>query len=746
VAILTGKYYIAPHLLHMKSLITCFIFCALPYCLIAQPSKKEIDRWNKTASRVSIIRDQWGIPHVYGKTDADAVFGLMYAQCEDDFNRIELNYIEKLGRKAMIEGEKEIYNDLYIRLVISEDDAKADYAKAPAWLRSLLNAFADGVNFYLYKNPGVKPRLLSRFEPWYPLLWTDGSIGAISTGYLNAGDLKNFYSKSPDVGTLEQKSTPFENLDGSNGFAVAGFKSKSGNAMLYINPHVTLYFRPEVHMVSEEGLNAYGAVTWGQFFVYQGFNEYNGWMHTSSDADVSDMYLEKISSEDNQYVYEYEGSQKPVTKKEHVVSFKSGEEIKQKSITTYATHHGPVMAKREDRWVSVRSNNRSMDGLIQSWQRTKTKGFEDYKKVMDIRANTSNNTVYADNKGNIAYWHGNFMPKRNPNLYWGKAVDGTLANTEWGALHSVEETVHIYNPENGWLQNCNSTPFTAAGKNSPQRSAYPTYMAPDGENYRGVNAVRVLSKYEKFSLNDLITAGYDRSLAAFDELVPALVKAYVNQSSDTSLRTASEAIQLLKEWDFKCSEQSVPATLAVQWGQQLTPKMTVSGDEDEYGYVDQVERTRRYLSKVTDQELTSTFIAALSDLKTRYGTWKLPYGEINRFQRISNSIDNVFSDDKASFPIGFGSSAWGSLPSYATRSVPNAKKKYVTGGNSFICAVEFGKRVVAKSLLAGGESGDPKSKHFFDQGEMFAKGVFKDVMFYKEDVLKGAERTYHPGE
>jgi acyl-homoserine-lactone acylase len=731
----------------MKTILLFFFSFTFHVALLAQPSEKEIERWNKTAARVTIVRDQWGIPHVYGKTDADAVFGLLYAQCEDDFNRVELNYIEKLGKRAMVEGEKALYSDLYIRLVISEEDARSDYEKSPAWVKTLLNSFADGVNFYLYKNPSAKPKLLTHFEPWYPLLWTDGSIGAISTGYLNENDVKNFYSKNPDVGKVEFKSeSEFEYLDGSNGFAISGAKSKTGNAMLYINPHVSLYFRPEVHMVSEEGLNAYGAVTWGQFFIYQGFNEYNGWMHTSSDADVSDLYLEKITAKEGKYFYEYERAQKPVIKKDYTIAFKSGEGMAQKVIATYATHHGPIMAKRDDRWVSVRSNNRSMDGLIQSWQRTKAKGFEDYKKVMDIRANTSNNTVYADNKGNIAYWHGNFMPKRDPNLYWGKAVDGTTASTEWKGLHSVEETVHLYNPGNGWIQNCNSTPFTAAGKNSPKTSAYPKYMAPDGENYRGVNAVRALSQYEKFSLDDLITAGYDRHLAAFDDLVPALIKAWSQSSADTSFRSLAEPIQILKNWDFNCSEQSIGATLAVHWGQLLIPKMTVSGDEDEYQYVDQVERTKRYLTRATDQELLNTFASAVGELKTKYGTWRLAWGEINRFQRISGAIESVFSDDKPSLPVGFASSAWGSLPSYATRSFPGTKKRYCTGGNSFICAVEFGKKITAKSLLAGGESGDPSSPHFNDQAEMFSKGIFKDVLFYKEDVMKHAERSYHPGE
>jgi acyl-homoserine-lactone acylase len=255
-------------------------------------SKTEITRWQQQSQNVTIVRDNWGIPHIYGKSDADAVFGLLYAQCEDDFKRVEMNYIEKLGRMSEVKGEAELQNDLYIKLIIDSAEAVADYKKAPQWLQQLLNAYADGINFYLHQHPDVKPVLLNRFKPWYPLLWTDGSIGAISTGDITEDDVKNFYlgGNTPVVA----KTKVFEeNTTGSNGFAIAPAKTQSGNAILYINPHVTFYFRPEVQVVSEEGLNVYGAVTWGQFFVYQGFNQHCGWMHTSSIVDVSDMYTEK---------------------------------------------------------------------------------------------------------------------------------------------------------------------------------------------------------------------------------------------------------------------------------------------------------------------------------------------------------------------------------------------------------------------------------------------------------------------
>ena len=274
----------------MKRLL---VIVLLPLQVIAQNfTKDEIARWQLQAQQVTIIRDNFGIPHIYGKTDADAVFGLLYAQCEDDFKRVEMNYIEKLGRIAEVRGESMLFDDLLIRLVLDSADAVADYKKSPAWLQKLLKAFADGINYYLYKNPGIKPALLKRFQPWYPLLWTDGSIGAISTGGISESELKNFYTGDNEPVTITNEAE--ENISGSNGFAIAPSRTESGNAILYINPHVTFYFRPEVHVVSDEGLNAYGAVTWGQFFVYQGFNEHCGWMHTSSDVDVADLYAEKI--------------------------------------------------------------------------------------------------------------------------------------------------------------------------------------------------------------------------------------------------------------------------------------------------------------------------------------------------------------------------------------------------------------------------------------------------------------------
>ena len=705
---------------------------------------KEIERLEKLAKQVSIIRDNWGIAHVYGKTDADAVFGMLYAQCEDDFKRVEMNYIEKLGRLSELKGQSVLYNDLEIKLLIDTEEAKADYKKAAPWLKKLLNSYADGINFYLYKHPEVKPALLTHFEPWFPLLWTDGSIGAISTADLSTGELKAFYSGNNDkVAYIEREK---DVQTGSNGFAIAPSKTVSGNAILYINPHTTFYFRPEIQMSSEEGLNAYGAVTWGQFFIYQGFNESCGWMHTSSNVDVADMYSEKIITKNNKLFYEYDKKLLPVIEKKITIKYLENGKLIPKTFKTYFTNHGPIMAKRDGKWISLKSNNRSMKSLEQSWVRTKAKGFKDYKKAMDLKANTSNNTVYADKEGNIAYWHGNFIPVRDKKLNWSKLMDGTTSATQWKGLHSVSETVHSYNPINGWLQNCNSTPYSVAGGNSPKRENYLPYMAPDGESFRGLNAVRLLSKGKDYTLDKVIADGYDTKLTAFDFLIPALVASFEkNINKDNAVYAELiEPINLLKKWDYYTKENSVATTLAIEWAYKLDPIIQkVYVDE---GEMDQVENTKNFVKNALPEQLIPQLQMVVNELKTKFGTWQIPWGELNRFQRSCGAIDLVYDDAKESLPIGYGPALWGSLPAYKSNYQKDTKKRYGFNGNSFVCAVEFGPKVKAKSLLAGGNNGDPKSKHFYDQAEMYREGKFKDVLFYKEDVQKNAQRTYHPGQ
>jgi acyl-homoserine lactone acylase PvdQ len=436
-----------------------------------------------------------------------------------------------------------------------------------------------------------------------------------------------------------------------------------------------------------------------------------------------------------------------LTSKKILLHYKAGGESKTKTINALFTKHGPIMAKRDGQYLSVRADNRLMNGLIQCWQRTKTKGLGDFQKTLNLLGNISNNTVYADADGNIAYWHGNRVPKRDPEFDWSRPVDGSTTATEWKGYHSIDETVHMINPSNGWLQNCNSTPFTVAGDISPKKKDYPAYMAPDGENFRGLNAVRVLKEQSKYDLDKVIAAGYDTRLTAFEILLPPLLRAFEKNitPADSLHAVLLEPINVLKKWDYRCAENSVGTTVAIEWGQTIQAAISRTAVPG-IANPDLVDRAKQFAETAGIRELLFSLSTAVRNLQRRYGKWDIAWGEINRFQRISPGIEDKFDDSMPSLPVGFAASTWGTLPSFVSRVFEGTKKRYGYHGNSFVCAVEFGNRISAKSLLTGGQSGNPGSKHFFDQGAMYKNGQFKDVLFYKEDVLKHAERTYHPGQ
>ena len=706
--------------------------------------KSEVDISQLTlaekAERVTIIRDNFGVPHIYGKTDADAVFGLLFAQCEDDFNRVEQNYIWATGRLAEVEGEEAIYSDLRAKLFMTEEQAKANYEKSPDWLKKLCDAFADGVNYYLETHPEVTPKLLTSFEPWMPMYFSEGSIGG-DIERIRTSKIKAFYESDMEIAkadTIErEKKEEMAEPQGSNGIAISGKLTESGNAMLLINPHTSFYFRGEVHVVSEEGLNAYGAVTWGQFFVYQGFNEKTGWMHTSTYTDVMDEFKESISNLDGNIVYRYGEELRPVESSEIKLKYKIEDNLAEKTFPAYHTHHGPITHIAEAQWTASAMMWNPVKALEQSFIRTKQEGYKGFREMMNIRTNSSNNTVYADGGGNIAYFHGNFVPKRDEGFDYTKPVDGSNPKTDWQGLHTVDENIGLLNPENGWLQNCNSTPYTSALEFSPKKENYPRYMSVDRENFRGVHAIGLLKDKKGYTLDSLISLAHDPYLPAFEALIPGLVKAYDEIGGSMKL---GAPIEELRHWNYKTSKESIAMTLAHYYG-------TKYYEEGKYqeGMIP-MERVKYWGGKSPNQEKLRIFEVVIDQLTADFGSWNIPWGEVNRYQRLNGDIRQAFDDSKPSIPIGFASGRWGALAAYGARyTSEGAKKIYGTRGNSFVAAVEFGEKVKAKTILAGGQSGDPSSANFDDQIQKYADVKWKDVPFYKTDVLKSAKETYTPG-
>jgi acyl-homoserine lactone acylase PvdQ len=719
--------------------------CAVALTSCTSGSKDpEVQAWEQQARNVTIIRDDWGIAHVYGKTDADAVFGAIYAQAEDDFNRVETNFINSQGRLAEAEGESAIWRDLRMKLFINPDSMRSLYTTSPEWLKLLMNAWADGLNLYLHKHPEVKPRVITRFEPWMALTFSEGSIGG-DIERINLGQLEAFYggdsTSAPAAPRGDGEQNAYSEPSGSNGIAIAPANTVDKKALLLINPHTSFSFRSELQMVSEEGLNAYGASTWGQFFIYQGFNERAGWMHTSSGVDNIDEFLETIVRRGDTLRYRYGSDERPVMSSVITVPYKTESGMAERRFTVYRTHRGPIVRAVGGKWVSVSLMHDPVNALTQSYKRTKAKNLKEFLETMELHTNSSNNTLFADAEGNIAYLHANFIPKRDARFDWMRPVDGSNPATEWGKVHAVDEAPNVINPPNGWVYNTNNSPWSAAGEgNSPRMENYPRYVESGTENARGIHAIMVLKDRKDFTLDGLVSAAYDSYLTWFTDKIPALVRAYDRTPASSPLRTSvAEQVEQLRGWDMRWSVTSVPTSLAVFWGDGVS--RAVGADARRANMTaDQYIATR-----ATPQQLLQALAAASEKLTADFGKWQTPWGEINRFQRITAEIAPAFSDTAPSIPVGFTSARWGSLASYGARAYSNTKKWYGTSGNSFVAVVEFGDSVRARAVTAGGESGDMKSPHFNDQAERYSKGDLRPVYFYRSQLRGHTERTYRPG-
>jgi acyl-homoserine lactone acylase PvdQ len=493
-----------------------------------------------------------------------------------------------------------------------------------------------------------------------------------------------------------------------------------------------------MHVVSDEGLNAYGAVTWGQFFVYQGFNARTGWMHTSTGVDFMDEFVETVSRQDGGLMYRYGDEWRPVTVSEVTLKYRDGDVIRDRTFPMYHTHHGPVTHSLGDDWVVTRINWDPVNALRQSFLRTRLEDYAGFRAMMDIRTNSSNNTVFADADGNIAYFHGNFVPRRDPRFDYARPVDGSDPATDWQGLHTVDETITLLNPANGWIQNANSTPFTAAAEFSPDSADYPVYMAPEAENFRGVHAQRVLAGVRDLTLSGLIDLAYDPYLPGFEILLGGLLDAY-DQAQEKPAELA-DPIAALRDWDLTVSEASVAMSLAHFYGMRYLEEganpLGLTG----------MEQLTYFGRRSVPAERLKILAETVRMLDADFGSWRTPWGEINRFQRTSGAIDTTFHDDRPSLPVGMASGTWGALAAFGAKRFDGTKRIYGYRGNSFVASVEFGDRVRARSLLAGGQSGDPRSPHFDDQAAMYAAADFKDVAYYRRDVEARTVERYRPGE
>ena len=733
---------------HRARLLIAFASLALSLACTAQ-AQDEHARLQAEAQRVTITRDDWGIAHVHGKTDADAVFGAIYAQAEDDFNRVETNYLTALGWTAQAEGEAAIWQDLRQQLWIDPVELKKLYAQSPAWLQRLMNAWADGLNWYLATHPDVHPKVITHFEPWMALSFTEGSIGG-DIERVDLSQLAKFYGANAETADAPAQPDPasWSEPSGSNGIAIASRLTADGHALLWINPHTSFYFRSEFQMSSDEGLDAYGAATWGQFFIYQGFNKHVGWMHTSTGVDVVDEFAETIVRKDGKPLYKYGKELRPVTTREITIQYRAKDgSMKSRTLTAYFTHHGPIVRSDNGKWIAEALMNRPIPALEQSFLRTKATDYASYKKVAELKANSSNNTLFADDKGEIAMLVPQFIPKRDNRFDYTKPVDGSDPATDWQGFTPLDEMPNVVNPPNGWAFNTNNWPWTAAGANSPKAADYPQYMDSFGENPRGVHALGMLKGMHDMTVPMLITDAFDSYLPAFERLIPILVKDYDALPANDPLKSQlAGQIRMLRTWDCRWGIASMPTSLAVFWGDTLWDEVNDAAQASGLDAHTTNMVVYDYIAeKATPQQRLHALLEASDRLEKDFGSWGTAWGEINRFQRLDDSIEPHFDDSKPSIPIPFVSSRWGSLASFGAHRWNGSKRYYGNSGNSFLAAVEFGPKVSARAVTAGGESGHPDSKHFTDEAERYSTGNLRTVYFWPEQLKGHTEKTYHPG-
>ncbi len=524
-----------------------------------------------------------------------------------------------------------------------------------------MDSWADGLNYYLQTHPSVHPRVITHFKPWMALSFTEGSIGG-DIEDVSLDDLRAFYGGA-GIGMRshsQNPNAPVPDAQGSNGIAIAPAKTANHHTLLLINPHTSFYFRSELQMSSDEGLDAYGAVTWGQFFIYQGFNRHIGWMHTSTGADVVDQFAETIVRKNGKLYYRYGTDLRSVTVSSVSIRYRVPSGMASKAFTVYRTHHGPIVAAKNGKWIAEALMFRPIRALEQSYLRTKAVDFASYKRIAELEANSSNNTIFADDKGEIAYMHPQFIPRRDDRFDYTKPVDGSNPATDWHGVLPLDADPHVLNPATGWVFNSNDWPYSAAGPDSPKRSAFARYMDTAGENERGIHARMLLENAGAFTLERLLRDAFDPHLPLFAVLVPSLAQAYDKVPSSDPLKTKLRGpMAVLRHWNDRWGSDSVATSIAIFWANRLAKAAGTS--------------KRAALLATADSAKLAALAAAVDRLTADFGTWQTRWGKINRFQRLDDSITPHFDDRKASIPVPFVAGTWGSLAAFyaAPDATPN---------------------------------------------------------------------------
>jgi penicillin amidase len=696
-----------------------FLCGSLIVLCLSVSAQRAGDELESLARNVTIYRDTYGVPHVFGRTDASTVFGFAYAQAEDNFWRIEENYMAAIGRSAEVYGERRVERDRVNRALEIPRLAQEEYKRLDPHTRSLCDAFADGLNYYLRRHPEVKPRLLAKFEPWYPLAF-------IRYNYYQQGFVNDRSLRGAGLQTAEYDPKA-DDSRGSNGWVINPSRSASGHAMLFINPHLPFFGSGQVyegHVHSDEGWNFTGYTRLGFPFPYVGHNEHGGWVSTDNAADLTDVYAETFDEPKRPLAYKYGTSYRLAVEHTEEILVKTAAGLEKRSFKMVRTHHGPILATRDGKKLAIRMAKFESDGWLREWYlMTRAKSVAELKRAMAPLNMLFGNVMWTDKNGDTFYLYNGAVPRRDPKFDWKKPVDGSDPATEWKGYHTIDELPQLTNPKTGWMQNCNGTPFLLTSEGNPEPKKFPSYMVQENDNPRSEVSRRILSEKSKFTFEDWRRAAFDTFVLGADKNLPRMVAALKRRLDAAEDKDLREVFKILSDWDRRSSIDSVAMTLFTLW-------------------VDRLEEKR-----IEDEALAAKEIdAVLERLKADFGTWQVPWGEISRLQRYDESSDGTFSDAGPSVAVPGVDGRDGAVFTFAALPARGQKRRYGVAGATYVSVVEFGPQVRALSIHPFGASGDPKNKHFMDQSPLYARGEFKPAWFTLEEIKANMERAYRPGE
>ncbi|HEY2960840.1 MAG TPA: penicillin acylase family protein, partial [Pyrinomonadaceae bacterium] len=481
------------------------ILAALLLATMAQKASARDDSPANLARDVTIYRDTYGVPHIFGRTDASTAFGFAYAQAEDNFWRVEENYIHALGRASELYGEKSLDEDRLNHALEIPRLAREEYARLDAHMRSLCDAFAAGFNYYLSRHPEVRPRLLNRIEPWYTLAFI--RYNYYQNGFARDRNLRQIGLQTAAIDDDLKQHT------GSNGWVVGPSKSASGHALLFINPHLP-FFGPgqvyEGHVHSDEGWNFTGYARFGFPLPYVGHNENGGWVSTDNAADLTDVYLETFDDPARPLAYQYGNGYRLATEHVEEIRVKTATSIETRKFTMRRTHHGPIVGARDGKLLSLRMAKFESDGWLREWyDMTRADSLAALRRAIAPLNMLFGNVMYADRQGNTWYLYNGAVPKRDPRFDWSKLVDGSDPATEWQGYHTMDELPQLTNPKTGWMQNCNTSPFLLTSEGNPDPKQFPKYMVQEGDNPRGAISREILASKSTFTFDEWTRIAFD---------------------------------------------------------------------------------------------------------------------------------------------------------------------------------------------------------------------------------------------